>query len=113
MVRRRGTIDSYKHAEKVWDQIYEQHRQKPDVPILVYQTTATGNLVRLREDLHRYRGFLRARNSQIFPKGHPSYGTCIFDPFVVSLTEDSNGTPILKIWIRTSKGYEVTVEEAS
>lgn len=47
--------------------------------------------INMRTRMHYYRKLDRKANEQTYPPDHPSYGTSIYDPYVVRLFPDEDG----------------------
>ena len=68
---------------------------------------------KLMFELYHWRNLLRKENARIHPKGHPSHGTSIFDPFTIHKGTDDNGNPTLTFKKQdTSIDYRISIPQS-
>src|SRR6516162_267543 len=90
-----NSLFRYPHCRPIWDEIYAAslHTSEPITMHLDGKTDKYRD--KLMFELYHWRNLLRKENARIHPKGHPSHGTSIFDPFTIHKGTDDNGNPTL------------------
>jgi hypothetical protein len=63
--------------------------------------------MRFRTRMHYYRSLDRKANAETYPKGHPSHGTSVCDPFVVQIMADEDGAHWIYVSPITAEGLYI------